>query len=153
MASTISAATLTVTHTEALTLNGVDRGVTNTLTIGSVNEVDHRIVSVDTSAARTLITLGSTIGAGTYIASNVKYIRLTNKDDTNFVRIGIIQANSGTEAVHFNLEAGQTFTFYADDIDIRDDAVADGASGVTFSSITAKANSAAVDVELFVAST
>jgi hypothetical protein len=89
MASTISAATLTVTHTEALTLNGVDRGVANTLTIASVNEVDHRIVTVDTSADRTLVNLAATVGAGSFINSNVKYIRLTNKDDTNFVTLGL----------------------------------------------------------------
>ena len=64
MSSTITPATLTVTHTESVTLNGVDRGVTNTLTIASINEVDHRIVTVDTSAARTLLTLGATVGAG-----------------------------------------------------------------------------------------
>ena len=113
MTSTISAATLTVTHTEALTLNGVDRGVTNTLTIASINEVDHRIVSVDTSAARTLVSTAATVGAGTFINSNVKYIRLTNKDDTNFVTIGILRASA--EAVYLKLEAGQTFCFYNDE--------------------------------------
>ena len=39
MASTISAATLTVTITEAVTLNGYDQGSSNSLTISSINEV------------------------------------------------------------------------------------------------------------------
>ena len=150
MASTISAATLTVTHTEALTLNGVDRGVTNTLTIASVNEVDHRIVSVDTSAARTLVSTAATVGAGTFINSNVKYIRLTNKDDTNFVTIGILRASA--EAVYLKLEAGQTFCFYNDDIEIDDDGIVNGGFA-QFDTINAQANSAAVDLEVFVACT
>jgi hypothetical protein len=153
MASTISAATLTVTHTEALTLNGVDRGVTNTLTIASINEVDHRILTVDTSAARTIATLGTTVGSGEFIKGNVKYIRVTNKDDTNYVTLGLIQNNTGTEATHLKLEAGQSFVIYNDDIDIRDDAIAFSGSFEELKSISAQANSANVDVELFVAST
>lgn len=153
MTSTISAATLTVTHTEALTLNGVDRGVTNTLTIASINEVDHRILTVDTSAARTIATLGTTVGSGEFIKGNVKYIRVTNKDDTNYVTLGLIQNNTGTEATHLKLEAGQSFVIYNDDIDIRDDAIAFSGSFVELKSISAQANSASVDIELFVAST
>ena len=153
MASTISAATLTVTHTEALTLNGVDRGVTNTLTIASINEVDHRILTVDTSAARTIATLGTTVGSGEFIKGNVKYIRVTNKDDTNYVTLGLIQNNTGTEATHLKLEAGQSFVIYNDDIDIRDDAIAFSGSFVELKSISAKENSASVDIELFFDST
>ena len=150
MASTISAPTLTVTHTEALTLNGGDRGGTNTLTIASVNEVDHRIATVDTSAPRTLVTLGSTVGSGTFIASSVKYIRITNKDDTNFVTLGLL--NGSSEAVFFKLEAGQTMCFYADEIDINDSAVT-VSSFASYTIINAQADSANVDLEVFVAST
>ena len=45
MASTISAATLTVTITEAVTLNGYDQGSSNSLSIASINEVMKRIVT------------------------------------------------------------------------------------------------------------
>ena len=47
MASTISSATLTVTVTESISLNGSTMGATNTLTIGSINEINQRIVTVD----------------------------------------------------------------------------------------------------------
>jgi hypothetical protein len=152
MASTISAATLTVTHTEALTLNGVDRGVANTLTIASVNEVDHRIVTVDTSADRTLVNLAATVGAGSFINSNVKYIRLTNKDDTNFVTLGL--ECGADDSAYIKLEAGQTFVIY--NVDVQFAAANVPHASVSFDaleSITAKANTAAVDIELFVAST
>ena len=42
MASTITAASLTVKITEAVTLNGYDYGSQNTLTIDSINEVFKR---------------------------------------------------------------------------------------------------------------
>ena len=45
MASTISSATLTVTTTESITLNGSNMGATNTLSVASINEVNQRIVS------------------------------------------------------------------------------------------------------------
>tara|TARA_R100000278_G_scaffold117125_1_gene96897 strand:+ start:258 stop:716 length:459 start_codon:yes stop_codon:yes gene_type:complete len=152
MASTISAATLTVTHTEALTLNGVDRGVTNTLTIASVNEVDHRIVTVDTSADRTLVSLASTVGAGAFVNSSVKYIRVTNKDDTNYVTLGLECGSD--DSAYIKLEAGQTFVIYNDNVQFAAANVAHGS--VVFDaleSITAKANTGNVDLELFVAST
>jgi hypothetical protein len=94
MASTITSASLTVTITESITLNGSNMGATNTLTVASVNEINQRIVSLDATNVRTLFEFGSAIGSGTYIAANVKYIRITNKDDTNSVSINIESASS-----------------------------------------------------------
>ena len=53
MASTITAASLTVTITESITLNGSNMGATNTLTVGSVNEINQRIVTLDATNVRT----------------------------------------------------------------------------------------------------
>jgi len=89
MASTISSATLTVTVTEDISLNGSTMGATNTLTIGSVNEINQRIVTVDAGNVRTLFNFGGTVSAGEFIRANVKYLRITNKDDTNTVSINI----------------------------------------------------------------
>ena len=150
MSSTITPANLTVTHTEALTLNGVERGVTNTVTIASINEVDHRIVTVDTSAARTLFTLGTTVGAGAFINSNVKYIRITNKDNTNFVTLGIL--DTGGDTAYIKLEAGQTFVMYNDDLETN----TSGAAWSAWSEIdtfNAQADTSSVDLEIFIAST
>jgi hypothetical protein len=152
MTSTISSATLTVTHTEALTLNGVDRGVTNTFTVGSINEVDHRIMTCLHSGLQTVAVFGTAVAAGTYIKTNVKYIRLTNKDDTNFITIGLI--DTGAKSTYLKLEAGQTFTFYNPSLDCDDNN-----SGAAFSSFTdldtinAQADTASCDLEVFIAST
>ena len=81
MASTISAGTLTVKLTESVSLNGSDMGATNTLTVAAINEVSQRIVTIDASNVRTLFEFGAVIGRGKFISANVKYIRITNKDD------------------------------------------------------------------------
>lgn len=150
MSSTITPATLTVTHTESVTLNGVNRGVTNTLTIASINEIDHRIMTVDTAAARTLLTLGTTAGAGAFLKANIKYIRITNKDNTNYVTLGMLDTSGDTAYV--KLEAGQTFCMYSDDLEAN----TSGAAWAAWSEIdtfNAQADTADVDLEVFVAST
>jgi len=54
MASTITSATLTVTLTEAINLNGKDQGSKNTLSVASINEVSKRIITVPTSEIEVL---------------------------------------------------------------------------------------------------
>ena len=51
MASTITAADLTVTLTEAITLNGYDQGSKNIKTIASVGEIYKRILTITTNEA------------------------------------------------------------------------------------------------------
>tara|TARA_R110002051_G_scaffold300107_1_gene367406 strand:- start:846 stop:1301 length:456 start_codon:yes stop_codon:yes gene_type:complete len=89
MASTISAATLTVTVTESIVLNGSNMGATNTTSLASINEINQRIVTIDAGNVRTLFNFGGTVAAGEFIRANVKYLRITNKDDTNTVSINI----------------------------------------------------------------
>ena len=94
MASTISSGTLTVKLTESVSLNGSDMGATNTLTVAAINEVSQRIVTIDAANGRTLFEFGTVIGRGKFISANVKYIRITNKDDTNPVSINIESSSS-----------------------------------------------------------
>ena len=89
MASTISSANLTVTTTESITLNGSNMGATNTLSVASINEINQRIVTIDSGNVRTLFNFGGTVSAGEFVRANVKYLRITNKDDTNTVSINI----------------------------------------------------------------
>lgn len=156
MATTITAATLTVTITEAITLNGQDKGATNTLTIASVIEVLQRIVDVPTSEITILNFTATTPGSLTAVGLNeadVRYIRLTNKDDTNFIQITIISENSN-ECAH-KLEAGHSLM-----IPIATEGVVNvhdaSATALTVSfdditSVTALADTAMCQLELFVA--
>ena len=79
-------ATLTVTHTESVTLNGAARGSTNSLSITGVDDIYHRIVTVP--AGSTDLTLVAFTGSmenrdGALDRDLVKYIRVTNLDSSN----------------------------------------------------------------------
>ena len=74
MASEITAATLTLTITEAITLDGEARGGSVQQTIASVTEYSKRIVEVPITEIN-LLSFGTAAGAGTYVNSTVKYIR------------------------------------------------------------------------------
>jgi hypothetical protein len=150
MATTISNATLTVTITEAVTLNGVDQGGTQTQTIANINEVDRRIMTAPTSEVDILGFDGSSNSMGTFLNSGVKYIRITNLDDTNFITVGV--SDTGSDTFFVKVEAGQSFLMGNDDLEIH----ASGGASSTFSqadNISVKADTAAVDIEVFVAST
>ena len=155
MASTITAATLTVTLTESITLNGSSQGATNTLSIGSINEVSKRIVTATTAEA-TILAMGTAVAAGQFIKSDVRYIRITNLDDTNHVVLTCKNENDDEFAV--KLDKGQSFIYNADltggVVDTMD--AIDG-TGLSLSlgdlvNITADADTEPCDLELFVAS-
>ena len=156
MATTVIPATLKVTIKEEITLNGQQMGGSNVLNIESVVEVVRRIVEVPASEIIILVFQATNPGAGTFDEADVRYIRITNKDDTNFVQLTLRDESSTEFAV--KLDYGQSFIYNGD----RSGGVVDTmiAAGValtvpsTFADlvdITAVANVAAVDLEIFVA--
>ena len=156
MASTITAATLTVTLTESVTLNGSDQGATNTLSIASVNEVSKRIVTA-TTAERIILVFGDNIAAGQFDKTKAVYVRITNLDDTNHV--GLICRNENNDEFSVKLDKGQSFIYNGDlaggVVDTMDAVDAAGLTSNTFDDlvdITADADTASVDLEVFVAS-
>ena len=162
MASTITAATLTVTVTESVTLNGSDQGASNALTVASVNEVVKRIVSVNTNETGLLgfsadphTDLTKSYTAGQFDEDYVRYIRITNKDDTNFAIL--VFKSEGNAEFAVKLDAGHSFILPGDNSGGVKDVMDASASALTVSledlvDITATANTAAVDLEVFVAS-
>lgn len=156
MATTITAATLTVTITEAITLNDVDQGGVNTLTIASVTETSRRIVEIPTSEIIILAFQATTPGAGTFDEADPRYIRLTNKDGTNFIQLTFRDENGTEFAV--KLDAGKSFIWSCDnDGGVVDTMIAAGSALAVPSSfadlvdITAIADSSPCDLEYFVA--
>ena len=87
MASTVTPATLTVSLTESINLNGQEMGATNTFTVANVNEVSKRIISIPHTSEVEIIKIDTSVGAGQFIEGNVRYIRITNQDDTNHVSL------------------------------------------------------------------
>ena len=156
MATKITSSTLTLTIIENLELNGVEQGGTNTIEFSGINESDRRIVSIPHDSETTLYNLSSAIAAGTFAFSTTKYIRVTNKDDSNFITLRL--TNSDSDEVIFKLDAGQTHIINGD-LTNGMTAVIDaesGAAGSTLgqlSSLKAQADTATVDLEIFAAGT
>lgn len=152
MATTVTDANLTVTITDSVTLNGQAYGNTNTLTVASIDEVYQRVITVPTSAYTTLFELAAANSAGTLVASNTKYFRITNLDDTNDAYLKIADAASASESFVVKINAGKSFimggvSFQADASDLGVSPTFEDTMEVQAVAITA-----AVDLEIFVAS-
>ena len=151
-------ATLTVTNTEDITLNGQQFGGTNIKTFSSINEISKRIVTI-TTAESTIATFSSAVAsAGHYVAADVKYIRFTNLDDTNFITLTF--RNQDNDEVAIKLDAGLSFIFNGDNsggmADVFNatqdaDAASDTAVG-DLTNIQADANTGSCDLEMIIAS-
>ena len=161
MASTVTAATLTVTITESVTLNGSDQGATNSMTVASVNEVYKRIVTCvdDTDCTIAVFKSATNTSDGALDVEDVRYIRVTNLDDTNPINLSL-QVDTGEDdsaadaSTTLLLEAGKSFIMGSpsDGIATDDDAATIVTTLNNLESIIADSLSAAVQVEVFIAS-
>jgi hypothetical protein len=146
---------MTVTVTESLTLGGYAQGGTNSITIDNIAEVNRRIVNVPITEV-IIVSISTAVAAGTFVESDVMYIRITNKDDTNHV--GLIFRNEDNDEFGVKLDHGQSFIYNGDlsggVVDTMDSA-ATSLTANTFADlvdITAIADTDPVDLEVFVAS-
>ena len=151
-------ADLTVTLTESLSLNNDVYDNSNTLTIASIAEIDKRVVTI-TTAESTIATFSAAVAAaGHYIAANVRYMRFTNLDGTNFVTLTF--RNQDNDEVAIKLDKGQSVIWNADVagglVDVFNstqdaDAASDTALG-DLTNIQADANTGSCKLEYFIAS-
>lgn len=147
MATTVTSSTLTVRISEEVELNGKKLGNSNIHKIKGINEVSERIVTALVTGT-TVLSFGSAASAGTFIRDNVRYIRITNLDNANYIRLAII--TDGTD-VHIKIPALDSYILSTGKAGSNND----DNDAVTFDNITslkAWANSSSVDLELFVAS-
>tara|TARA_R110000823_G_scaffold252040_1_gene374743 strand:- start:47 stop:526 length:480 start_codon:yes stop_codon:yes gene_type:complete len=158
MASTIENSTLKVTLTERIVLNGRDQGSTNELSITDINEVSKRIITVTTTESVIATFSSAVASAGHYVDTDVRYIRFTNKDDTNFITLTF--RNQDNDEAAIKLDAGQSFIWNGDNVNgmgavFNATQDADAASSANFGSLTniqADADTASCDLEVFIAS-
>jgi hypothetical protein len=148
MATTVSNGTLTVTITEKLVLNGKDHGSTKKITATGINEISKRILTCATTG--TQVYAGSTAAAfGTFVTNDVRYIRITNLDDTNFI---VLHLEGNSHYAQIAVPAGSVF-FLTDVSSVFDNASAVASfSAEDITRIDIMANTAACDVEIMVAS-
>jgi hypothetical protein len=81
MASTVTAATLTVTITENIVLNSQTYGNSITKSYTTQGEVDQRIMNVATSGT-VIFSYDTADAGGTGVKNDYAYFRITNLDDT-----------------------------------------------------------------------
>ena len=150
MASTVSAANLKVKITEEIILNGKDQGGTTELTIASINEVSKRIVTTDSTNSTTVVSFSTVSAGGQWVESDVRYIRITNLDDTNFAILNI----EGDASTDFSVRLDPYVSFLVTSTSTTGVVDYGDITGVTLEDLTAikaTADTAAVDLEIFVA--
>ena len=141
MASTVTAADLTVTITESYTLNGVNYGNSINKIFTSKGQVDQRIMSVATSST-TLFMFDTADSAGTAVAADYVYFRITNLDDTNFVTLRLF---NGADSFWLKIAAGESLLLMNNEMD--------AITGTTFGALAdithiyGQSDTAACDVE------
>ena len=158
MASTITSANLKVKITEEVILDGKDQGDTTEITISSISEISKRILTITTTESTIATFSAATASAGHYIAADVRYIRFTNKDDTNFITLTF--RNQDNDEVAIKLDFGQTLVWNGDNVNgmtavFNATQDADAASSSNFGSLTniqADADTSSCNLEMFIAS-
>jgi hypothetical protein len=160
-------ADLLVTIQESIVLpNGNREQLSNTKTISGINQVLRRTDTISTTFSSSGIEILKFVDseeqqtAGSFVKTDVKYIRITNLDSTNYSLIYLVNTNE--ESVIFKLDAGKSLMFGDAEFNAPDNAdyVVDGiwdptyySSFVYFDTVKAKAVSASIQLEYFVAST
>ena len=151
-------ANLTVSHTEDITLNGQQFGGTTIKSFAGINEISKRILTITTTECVINTFSSAVASAGHYTAADVRYIRFTNLDGTNFITLTF--RNQDNDEVAIKLDAGQSFVLNGDNANgmtaiFNATQDADAASDTAFGSLTniqADANTGSCDLEVIIAS-
>ena len=161
MATSVRNATLKVTIEEEINLNGVRQGAKNVKRISDINEIYRRIVSCPANNETTVALFHGTVYSddSTLDVEDVKYIRVTNLDDTNSLTLNL-QVDVGEddtaadESASILVGAGESFVMGtpSDGIAVQDTNANIETSLHNLESIIIYPGSNAVDIEVFVAS-
>ena len=151
-------ANLTVTHTEDITLNGQQFGGTTVKSFTGINEISKRILTITTTECVINTFSSAVASAGHYTAADVRYIRFTNLDGTNFITLTF--RNQDNDEVAIKLDAGQSFVLNGDNVNgmtaiFNATQDADAASSANFGSLTniqADADTSSCNLEVIIAS-
>ena len=159
-------ADLTITLQEQITLpnNNIEK-TSNVKVISGVNQTVRKIDTISTTFSGSGVEILKFVDsepqqtAGSFVKSDVKYIRITNLDSTNKATLYILQTDE--ESVLFDLEAGKTFMLGNAEFNASQGGnyMVDGyvdetyySSFTNFDTIKAKAHTSDVQLEYFVAS-
>jgi len=148
MGTTVTSAALSVEIKEQITLNGTVYDQTVTTSITGIGNVSKRIMTVAASGTANIATFLSTVTNDAYDTEDVRYIRVTNLDDTSEVILTLSQAST---AAGLELKAGNSSTIFS----INASGAASKAALNSASAIEEihvhNGSGAAIDIELFIA--
>jgi hypothetical protein len=152
------ASTLKVTLSEECSIEGVNYSGSRTKSFSSITSIFRHIVNVTTTEGVVLTFTDAGGDIADLDRDTVEYLRITNLDTTNFVMISF---KDGTAAVAaFRLDAGRSLIvptpntitehpqFFVDDDSATSGA---GATMLDIDTITADADTAACNIEIFCA--
>ena len=102
MATTIQPSDLKVTVTETLTLNGTNYNHTTEYDVSAATNYVSNVFQVDTGTQRVLTfsRVGLPPQNSEYEIDRVKYLRITNSDDTTEIKITLTFATSGSQLIN-----------------------------------------------------
>jgi len=143
-------ADLTLTITEAVTLNGTSHGASNTQTITGVTDVLHRIVDVPTSGYIDLVNFATSASGVAIADGTVKHLRITNLDSTNFLTLRVRETS--VQEYFVKIEPKDSFILGNSVVDANDSGTGAAVSFTNIDQIEALADTASVEVEIFIAS-
>jgi|DEB0MinimDraft_10_1074344.scaffolds.fasta_scaffold58547_2 hypothetical protein len=94
-------ATLTVTHSESLVLDGRNRGASKTFSITNIEEIYERTLTIPQDASTVLAAFGADVEGGSVElpVGNVKYIRVTNTGSIIPAKLAVIDSTNNYQVV------------------------------------------------------
>lgn len=143
-------ADLTLTITEAVTLNGTSHGASNAQTITGVTDVLHRIVDVPTSGYIDLVNFATSASGVAIADGTVKHLRITNLDSSNFLTLRVRETS--VQEYFVKVEPKDSFILGNSVVDANDSGTGAAVSFTNIDQIEALADTASVEVEIFIAS-
>jgi len=154
-------ATLSTKITESVVLNGKERGSEITLDVTSVTEVMHRILTCPANQDTTVANFHAATNTSdnSLDVENVKYIRLTNLDETNPINLSLQidsaeDDSAAAESATVLVAAGRSFIMGvpSDGIAVSDANATIVTTLHNLESILVDPGSNAISVEVFIAS-
>tara|TARA_Y100001938_G_C8100280_1_gene441153 strand:+ start:102 stop:782 length:681 start_codon:yes stop_codon:yes gene_type:complete len=112
MARSYGTATLTLTVTESISLNSKDEGQTHSHSISNISDIYRRTMTTNTTTDTSIVSFSSLFGAGQFVAADIRYIRITNLDDTNHVTLTL--TNTSSDEVAIKVDKGQSYIICPD---------------------------------------
>ena len=114
MATTVTAANLTVQIKEEITLNGTSYDQTVSHSISGIGNYMKKILPLGVSATQTVNTFATTPRNNEFDIDDLKYIRVTNLDDTDAVIVNFVDNTVATAAIE--ILAGKSVILFDTDI-------------------------------------